>query len=90
MPVPRAAGAGGFFAADESPSVMVFFSLALRPVASRWTNIVLGIIYTIVIIATLPGTWAFYVFLGVVEAALTIAIVWHAWRWPAARSAGLP
>ena len=64
------------------PSVMVFLSLALMPQASRYANIVLGLICTLVIAATMPGAWMFYMALGIVEAALTLSIVWHAWRWP--------
>src|SRR5713101_1368491 len=51
------------------PSVMVFLSLALKPNPSRWVNIVLGVFYTLIMvtITMLPGPWAFYRFLGVVE-----------------------
>ena len=63
-------------------SMMVFLSLVLGATASRYANIVLGLVYTVVIIATMPGAWAFYVFLGIVEAALTLTIVWYALRWP--------
>jgi hypothetical protein len=64
------------------PSVMVFLSLALKPHPSRWLNIVLGAIYTIIMLVTMPGAWVFYLFLGVVEVALTALIVWYAWTWP--------
>jgi hypothetical protein len=64
------------------PSVMVFLSFALAPPVSRWANIILGAAYTIIIIATMPGAWFFYVFLGVVEVILTTLIVWYAWTWP--------
>ncbi len=76
---------GGLLAAAvlmAIPSVMVFLSLALRPAASRYANIALGLAYTIVIAATMPGAWVFYMFLGVVEAILTLSIVWFAWHWP--------
>jgi hypothetical protein len=63
------------------PSVMVFLSLALPATASRYANIVLGVVYTAVILATLPGAWYFTIFLAIVEAVLTLAIVWCAWRW---------
>jgi hypothetical protein len=64
------------------PSVMVFLSLALKPTPNRWVNIVLGTIYTIIILITMPGAWAFYILLGVVEVVLTALIVWYAWNWP--------
>ncbi len=64
------------------PSVMVILSLVLRPNLSRWLNIVLGIAYTIFILVTMQGAWMYYLFLGVVEAVLTLLIVWYAWHWP--------
>ncbi len=64
------------------PSVMIFLSLALGPKLSRWMNIVLGSIFTLIMLATMPGAWRFYLFLGGVEVALTVLIVWFAWRWP--------
>jgi hypothetical protein len=64
------------------PSVMVFLSIALPASAGRWTNIVFGVVYTLIIVTSLPGTWAFYIGFGVVETALTILIVVYAWRWP--------
>ncbi len=64
------------------PALMVFLSLVLRPSVSRWSNVTLGLLYTVIIIATMPGTWLFYQLLGVVEAALSLSIVWNAWHWP--------
>jgi hypothetical protein len=67
------------------PSVMVFLSLALPAPAARWANIVLGLIYTFIVLATMPGSWAFYLFLSAVEVVLTLSIAWQAWRWPRQR-----
>lgn len=64
------------------PSLMVFLSLVLPSVVNRWTNIVLGTLYTAIILITMPGAWYFYLFLGVIEAVLTALIVWYAWTWP--------
>lgn len=64
------------------PSVMVFLSLALKPELNRWVNIIFGVIYTVIMLVTMPGTWAYYIFLGAVEVGLTVLIVWHAWTWP--------
>jgi hypothetical protein len=66
------------------PSVMIFLSLTLKPKANRWANIILGVIYTGIILLTLlmPGLWAHYIFVGIVEVALTLLIVWYAWKWP--------
>jgi hypothetical protein len=66
------------------PSVMVFLSLALKPNLNRWLNIILGVVYTAIILITMPGSWAFYIFLGVVEVVLTALVVRYAWNWPAA------
>jgi hypothetical protein len=64
------------------PSVMVFLSLVLKPDVNRWVNIILGVIYTVIMLVTMPGAWVFYIFLGVVEVVLTALIVWYAWNWP--------
>ena len=52
------------------PSVMVFLSLAMRPLLSRVVNV------------SMPGAWTFYLVLGVIEIMLSLLIVWYAWRWP--------
>ena len=64
------------------PSVMAFLSLVLKPRLNRWLNIIFGAIYTVIILITMPGEWVFYIFLGVIEIALTTLIVWYAWKWP--------
>lgn len=64
------------------PSVMVFLSLALKPKLNRQVNIVLGAIYTVIILITMQGSWAFFIFLGIIEIVLTALIVWYAWNWP--------
>ncbi len=64
------------------PAVMVFLSLTLAPGLNRWANIILGLLYTLIMLVTMPGAWAFYVFLGIVEVALSLLIVWTAWKWP--------
>ena len=63
------------------PSVMIFLSVALRPRLNRCLNIVFGAIYTAIILVTM-WDWAFYIFFGVIEIALTTLVVWYAWRWP--------
>jgi Family of unknown function (DUF6326) len=65
------------------PSVMVFLSLALRPGASRWTNLAAGAVYALTIIASAIGEgWAHSIFLSVLEVTLVLLIVWFAWNWP--------
>ena len=65
------------------PAVMVFLSLALKPKVYRWANIILGVLYTFVNIGNLIGetSWFFYMTFVVVEIALTLLIVWNAWKW---------
>jgi hypothetical protein len=64
------------------PGVMVFLSVVLPPVLSRWLNIVLGLLYTAVVVATMPGAWNFYILMSVIEVILQLLIVWYAWKWP--------
>lgn len=64
------------------PSVMVFLSLALKPNLNRWVNIIVGVIYTVIMLITMPGAWVYYIFLGAIEVVLTALIVWYAWTWP--------
>jgi len=64
------------------PAVMVFLSLTLKPNVDRWANIILGVLYTFVNIGNQIGEpWMYYIFYGVAELALTLLIVWHAWKW---------
>jgi Family of unknown function (DUF6326) len=64
-------------------SVMVYLSLVLRPGVSRWTNIVLAILYIVSIVASAIGeTSAYFLFLSAMESALLLLIIWYAWRWP--------
>lgn len=66
------------------PSLMIFLSLALQAAVNRWANIILGIVYSAIIIGTLlmGGAWAYYVFYAVIEIALTGMIAWYAVKWP--------
>jgi Family of unknown function (DUF6326) len=63
------------------PALMIFLSVALKASVNRWLNIIFGALYTAVIAITMWG-WMFFVFYGVIEMALTLLVVWYAWRWP--------
>jgi hypothetical protein len=64
------------------PAVMVFLSLALKSKVNRWVNIILGVLYTFVNFSNLIGeTWIYYISFVAIEIALTLLIVWFAWRW---------
>jgi uncharacterized protein DUF6326 len=70
-------------------SVMVFLSLVLKPRVNRWTNIVLPILFIVSIAVSAIGeTWAYFIFLSIMEIALLLLIVWYAWTWP--ESGGKP
>ncbi len=64
------------------PALMIFLSAALRPWASRWLNVVVGLAYTGIEAVTLLGAPLFYQIVVVLEIALTVLIVWNALRWP--------
>jgi hypothetical protein len=64
------------------PSLMIFLSLALPPTVCRWLNVFLGVAYSAVLAATMPGAAPFYIFLGVIEIALTLFITATALAWP--------
>ena len=64
------------------PALMIALSLLLPAQPNRWLNIVLGALYSLIMVLAIQGSWHFYIFFGLVEIALTAAIVWHAWTWP--------
>ena len=66
------------------PSVMVFLSLALKATVNRWANIGVGVVYVVILGATLlvGKITADSLLYAVVEAVLIALIVWHAWKWP--------
>jgi hypothetical protein len=64
-------------------SLMIFLTLVLRQTVSRWTNIVLPILYIVSIVASVIGeSWVYFWFLSIAECALLLLIIWYAWRWP--------
>jgi hypothetical protein len=64
------------------PSLMVFGALVLRPRVNRITNIGLGIIYALTIIAGAIGEWNYYILGSATEFAILGTIVYYAWTWP--------
>jgi hypothetical protein len=69
------------------PSLMIWLSLALPPTLSKWLNVLFGVLYSLILAATMRGAAPFYLLLGVVEIALTLAIAVTALRWPNLRPA---
>jgi hypothetical protein len=65
------------------PSLMVFLSLVLKAKANRITNIIVGVLKAVVVIAAVIGdSNYFYLFASSVELVLLSLIVWYAWKWP--------
>ncbi|NIG53240.1 DUF6326 family protein [Chitinophaga sp. Cy-1792] len=68
------------------PALMVLLSLLLKATVNKWLNIIMGVVYTAIMILTVLSSldpwWVFYTILGVVEILLTITIVITAARWP--------
>ncbi len=72
----------GMAAVMVIPSLMPFLSLVLPTGVNRWVNIVLGTIYSVIMILVIRGGWHFYILFGLIEITLTVLIVWYAWTWP--------
>jgi len=68
------------------PSLMVFGSIALKPLINKWLNISFGVFFTLIMLLIVFNSIApwlsFYVFLAIVESVITSLIVWYAWNWP--------
>ena len=64
------------------PSLMPFLSLALPAVINRWLNIVVGGLYSVLMVVVIRGGWHFYIAYGIIEVMLTALVVWYAWTWP--------
>ena len=67
------------------PSLMIFLSVILPAVATRWLNLLLGAVYA-VIIAMIMRDSAVLFFFGLIEVGLSLAVIWLAWRWPRHRA----
>jgi hypothetical protein len=64
------------------PAMMIFLSAALPRLISRWLNIVLGVVYTVIEGLTFIGTPLFYQVVVGIEIVTTLLVVFHAIRWP--------
>ena len=64
------------------PALMIFLSVSLPPIVSRWINVILGVAYTAIEALTYPHSALFYRIVVVLEITLTVLIVWYALRWP--------
>ena len=65
------------------PSLMVFLSVSLSPIVTRWLNVGAGLFYAAIMVAIfIGGAWAFYMLFAAIEVMLALLVVWHAWQWP--------
>ena len=62
------------------PMIMAFLTLTLPDSANRWANIILGIVYTILSIASMAGYSPQMMLMWGSAAVATILIVWYAWK----------
>jgi len=68
------------------PALMIFLSSALPRAISRWTNVLLGVVYTAIqVLTVLGGSRPFYLMVVVLEVLVTLTIVIYALRWPRER-----
>jgi Family of unknown function (DUF6326) len=78
-------GAGALLAI---PALMVFLSILLKPTLSKWLNISVGTLFTVIMVLICftwsEGWYNFYLFYAIVESMITSLIVWYAWKWPRA------
>ncbi len=72
------------------PSVMIFFTLVVKPKINRWLNIILAAFYIALLIAVnIEAGWWFYLFLTVIEVLISVAIVCYAWNWPTIKESAI-
>ena len=64
------------------PSLMIVLSLILKAPINRWLNIIVGILYSLIIVVTAWGDWRFVEIYGIIEFALTMSLAWLAVKWP--------
>ncbi len=63
------------------PSFMIAASALLPARLNRLANVVTGLLYSAIVAVTVIGAPLFYMFLSVIEIALTLTIAVTAWRW---------
>ena len=68
----------------ETAIAMTLLSRTLQYRANRWLNILIGLLHTITVSASMfvgSGPGLYYLFFGTIEVICTAYIVWTAWRW---------
>lgn len=69
------------------PALMIYLSVGLPALLSKWLNVLLGLAYTAVEVMTLMGSPLFYQMVVVFEIIVTILIVLVSLRWPKVEAA---
>ena len=69
------------------PALMLPISILLRPILSKWLNIIIGFLYAVIsvliIISDISSEWmAFFVLYQIIELFIFFIIVKLAWKWP--------
>ncbi|MEM6745986.1 MAG: DUF6326 family protein [Pseudomonadota bacterium] len=64
------------------PALMIYLSVGLPAVLSKWLNVLFGVAYTAVEALTFVGSPLFYQIVVALEIAVTALIVVTALRWP--------
>ncbi len=65
------------------PSVMGVLSLMLPVQWTRWTNIIVSVLYIIIAVGNVIGETGYYLFFGsFIEIILLVVIVKLCWKWP--------
>jgi hypothetical protein len=68
------------------PSLMIFLSLILLPRINRLLNLILGTLFTAIMVliglTSLTSWLTFYAFLAAIESVITLTIIFQAWNWP--------
>ena len=71
------------------PALMIYLTLVLRTRVNRIANIVLASLYAITILGGAVGEWNYYVLGSLVETALLLLVIRHAWTWSATDGAAV-
>lgn len=69
------------------PALMLPVSILLRPILSKWLNIIIGILYgaisVLIIISDISSEWmGFFVLYQIIELFIFFIIIKLAWKWP--------
>jgi hypothetical protein len=67
----------------ETAIAMVLLSRVLNYKANRWANIIVGVVHTAAVFASLfaGNLTLFYIFFATIEIACTLFIIGYAWKW---------